>query len=68
MLEEKKNKMLQVQKELDEQKNKLDRAQKQNAKMARDVRNTASSKSEIPEEVGALLFELLVIPKVLTVY
>ena len=51
MLEEKKNKMLQVQKELDEQKNKLDRAQRQNSKLAREVRSAAGVKSELPEEV-----------------
>lgn len=52
MLGEKKNKMLQVQKELDEQKNKLDRAQRQNSKLAREVRSAAGSKREVPEEVG----------------
>ena len=52
MLEEKKNKVLQVQKELDEQKAKLDRAQKQNSKIAREVRSAAGSKGETPQEVS----------------
>ena len=52
MLDEKRNKMLQIQKELDEQKTKLDRAQKQNSKLAREVRNAVGSKAEVPEEVS----------------
>lgn len=43
--------MLQIQKELDEQKAKLDRAQRQNSKLAREVRATAGVKAELPEEV-----------------
>ncbi|XP_067948183.1 coiled-coil domain-containing protein 39-like [Watersipora subatra] len=58
MLEEKKNKMLQIQRELDEQKHKLDRAQKMNAKLMREIRSAAGTKSEIPEEANMDLREL----------
>lgn len=51
MLEEKKNKMLQLQKELDDQKVKLDRVSKQNSKLSRDIRSATGSKGELPEEV-----------------
>jgi len=43
--------MLQLQKELSEQEQKLERAGKQNAKLAREIRAAQNSKGELPEEV-----------------
>ncbi|KAL5004553.1 hypothetical protein ScPMuIL_018009 [Solemya velum] len=50
IMEERKNKILQLNKELDDQRNKLERVQKQNAKYARELRSAKKSKGETPEE------------------
>ncbi|XP_074657844.1 coiled-coil domain-containing protein 39-like [Tubulanus polymorphus] len=50
MIDEKKNRILQLNKEIDEQKTKLDRVSKVNTKYARDLRSAKKSKGETPEE------------------
>ena len=52
MIDEKQNKIVQLNKELDEQSVKLERVMKQNAKFAREARQAQKAKAELPEEVG----------------
>ncbi|CAH1781534.1 unnamed protein product [Owenia fusiformis] len=58
MMQEKQNKVLQVNKELDDQKAKLDRVTKQNYKYAREVRSAAKLKNDTPEEKDFELREM----------
>lgn len=58
MFEEKQNKILQLNKELDEQKAKLDRVVKQNFKYARELRSAKKSKGETPDEKDMELREM----------
>ena len=51
MIDEKQNKIVQLNKELDEQSVKLERVMKQNAKFAREARQAQKAKTELPEEV-----------------
>ncbi|KAJ8309699.1 hypothetical protein KUTeg_011564, partial [Tegillarca granosa] len=50
IIDEKKNKILQLQKELEDQHGKLERVAKTNAKYARELRSAKKSKGELPEE------------------
>ncbi|XP_021365244.1 coiled-coil domain-containing protein 39-like [Mizuhopecten yessoensis] len=50
MIDEKKNKVLQLSKEIDDQRAKLERAMKSNSKYARELRSAKKSKGETPEE------------------
>ncbi|XP_048746440.2 coiled-coil domain-containing protein 39-like isoform X1 [Ostrea edulis] len=50
MIEEKENKRLQLNKELDDQRSKLERVAKQNSKYARELRSAKKSKGETNEE------------------
>lgn len=55
MIEEKQNKILQLNKELEDQSAKLDRATKMNSKYSRETRSAQKVKEELPEEVGSSL-------------
>ena len=57
MMEEKQNKILQLNRELEDQSAKLERAAKQNAKYTREVRALKKSKGELPEEVMSCKFK-----------
>ncbi|XP_076453930.1 coiled-coil domain-containing protein 39-like [Babylonia areolata] len=50
MIEEKKNKVLQLNKELEDQRTKLERVAKQNARYSRELRSAKKAKDETPEE------------------
>ncbi|XP_060558012.1 coiled-coil domain-containing protein 39-like [Ruditapes philippinarum] len=52
MVEEKKNKILQLNKELDDQRAKLERVTKQNLRYAKELRSAKKAKGETPEEVS----------------
>lgn len=58
MVEEKRSKLTQLQKELAEQSAKFERVTKQNAMLIRDLRAAAGSKGEIPEEQDIKIREL----------
>ena len=58
MIDEKQNKIVQLNKELDEQSVKLERVMKQNAKFAREARQAQKAKTELPEEVGDVKLHL----------
>ncbi|XP_013414029.1 coiled-coil domain-containing protein 39-like, partial [Lingula anatina] len=50
MIQDKQNKILQLNKEMDEQQGKLDRVMKQNVRYAREIRSAKKSKGEVPDE------------------
>lgn len=50
MVEEKRNKILQLNKELDDQRGKLERVTKQNLRYAKELRSAKKTKEETPEE------------------
>ena len=52
MIDEKQNKILQLNKELEDQHAKLERCIKMNSKYARDIRSAKKAKGELPEEVS----------------
>lgn len=50
MIEEKKNKLLQVNKEIEDQRAKLERVAKQNSRLSRELRSAKKTKENLPEE------------------
>merc|ERR1712178_626709 len=58
MIEDKQNKILQLNKELEDQRAKVDRVDKQNAKYARELRSAKKVKDTTPEEQDFEIREL----------
>ncbi|GFO22705.1 coiled-coil domain-containing protein 39 [Plakobranchus ocellatus] len=50
MIEDKKNKLLQLNKEIEDQRAKLERVAKQNVRLSRELRSAKKAKEEVPEE------------------